>query len=105
MQEGEGPSQCVIEQSEPHERILFSLKFEDRSQEDSLQQERCARRDAWDRAQNCPKVQRKGDSHILLAFKSLVITSSIFDETRGKGISGGFQSINANGEQERSGVS
>ena len=59
MQKGEGPSQGVIEQSEPHERSLFSLKFEDRSQEDSLQRERCARRDAWDRAQNGQKFKEK----------------------------------------------
>ena len=59
MQEGEGPSQGVIEQSQPHERSPLLPKFEDRSQESSLQQERHARRDAWDKAQNVQKFKEK----------------------------------------------
>ena len=45
------------------------------------------------------------DSHILLAFISLVITSAIFEDTRGEIICGGFRSINAHAEQERSELS
>ena len=32
----------------------------------------------------CSQAQREGQRHILLAFRRLVITSAIFDETRGK---------------------
>ena len=47
------------------------------------------------------KLERKGQSRTLFAFRSLVITSAIFGETRGKIIRGGFQSINAQAQQER----
>ena len=50
-------------------------------------------------------AQRKGRSHILLAFGCLVSTSAILHETRGKRICGGLRSINAHAEQERSELS
>ena len=34
--------------------------------------------------QQYPQAQRKGQSHILLAFGSLMFTSAILNETRGK---------------------
>ena len=52
--------------------------------------------------EQCPQVQRKGQSHILVACRSLVITNTIFNEARGTIICGGLRSINAHAEQERS---
>ena len=45
--ESKGLSQCKICQSDPHERSPYEPKFEDRSNEETLKQERCARGDAW----------------------------------------------------------
>ena len=42
--ERKGPSQGVTQHSNPHERSPHAPKFEDRSEEETMQQERCARR-------------------------------------------------------------
>ena len=55
---GEGPSQG-IQHSEPHERSPYSPKFEDRSEEETLKQERCARRVAWEMARSILKLTDK----------------------------------------------
>ena len=39
--ERKGPSQGVIQHFEPYERSPYALKFEDRSEEETLKQERC----------------------------------------------------------------
>ena len=44
--ERKGPSQVVIHKCEPHERGPYAPKFGDRTQEETLQQETCARREA-----------------------------------------------------------
>ena len=44
------PSQGIIQKCEPHERCPCAPKFVERSQQDTLQQERCARRVAWNLA-------------------------------------------------------
>ena len=51
--------------------------------------------------ETCQQAQRKELGHIPLAYRSLVITSAIFDETRGKIFCGRFCSINAHAEQGR----
>ena len=43
FQERKGPSQGVVQICEPQERSLCAPKFEGRTQEEILQQERCAR--------------------------------------------------------------
>ena len=52
-----------------------------------------------------PQAERKGQSHIKLAYGSLVSTSTIFNLTRGKRICGRLQSFNLHAEQERSELS
>ena len=46
MQESKGPSLGIICPANPHERSPCAPKFEDRSQEETERQERCARGDA-----------------------------------------------------------
>ena len=58
IRERNGPSQGVIQKCEPLERSPFATKFEDRTQEETMQHERCARRDAWEMAKTCPSAQR-----------------------------------------------
>ena len=46
--EREGPSWGIIQKCEPHERSPCAPKLGERSHEETLHQERCARRAAWD---------------------------------------------------------
>ena len=59
FQERKGPSQGVVQICEPQERSLCAPKFEGRTQEEILQQERCARREAWDSAKSVYKLNEK----------------------------------------------
>ena len=52
----ENPSRGVISPTYPHERSFFAPTFEDRTQEDTLEQER-ARREAWDLARSVNKLK------------------------------------------------
>ena len=42
----------IVQKCEPHERSPCAPKFADRSQQDTVKQERCARRVAWNLAKN-----------------------------------------------------
>ena len=55
--ERKGPSPGVIQKCEPHERNLCTPRSEDRTQDESLHQERCARRVAWDSAKRVYKLK------------------------------------------------
>ena len=52
--ERKGPSQGVIEKCQPHERSPYAPQFEDRTQEETLQQERCARWQSQGNGETCP---------------------------------------------------
>ena len=41
-----------------HERNPCAPRFEDRTQDDTLHQERCARRVVWDLAKKCPQAPK-----------------------------------------------
>ena len=60
IRERKGPSRGFIHKCEPHERNLCAPKFEERSQEETLHQERCARRAAWDLAKSVYKLKNTG---------------------------------------------
>ena len=78
---------CFFQKCEPHERSLHAPNFEDGSEEESLRRtmrpQRCVGNGEY-----VHKIQEKGESHFLFAFKSLVITSAIFDDTRGRSLCG-----------------
>ena len=50
----------------------------------------------------CTSARREAQSHFLFVFRSLVITSTIFEEIRGRIVCGRVRSINGHVEQERS---
>ena len=50
LRERKGPSRGVIQKCEPHERNPCASRFEERTQEETLHQERCACRVAWNLA-------------------------------------------------------
>ena len=56
IRERKAPSRGTIQKCEPHERSPCAPEFEERSQED-LQQERCARGEAWNLAKNIYKLK------------------------------------------------
>ena len=49
----------AIQPSRLHERSPYVPKFEDLSQEETLRQERCARRDAWELTKSFHKLNKK----------------------------------------------
>ena len=53
IRQTEGPSQVLMPKCVLQDRIPWAPKFEERTQDETLKQERCARRDARDLGQGC----------------------------------------------------
>ena len=62
------PSLGMIFPGEPHQRNPNAPKFEDRSQEETEWQERCAREAAWKLAESILKFKEKHKAAFLLTF-------------------------------------
>ena len=85
---------------EPHERSSCAPKFVERSLQDTLQQERCARRVAWNLAENLYKLQKLDEATLLLSYWSKGNAGAHFKIARGSRIRGWFRSFNAHAEQK-----
>ena len=72
----QNPSLGMICPGDPHQRNANAPKFEDRSQEETEWQERCAREAAWRLAKSILKLKEKKSS-ILLTFGKLVPACAI----------------------------
>ena len=59
LREKEGPSIEKIHVKIPHQRSPYAMKCEDRSQEETERQQRCARGKAWNLAKNIFKLKEK----------------------------------------------
>ena len=59
IRERKGPSQGVVQKCEPQEQIPWAPKFEERTQDETLEQEQCARREAWDLANNVSWLKKE----------------------------------------------
>ena len=57
IRERHGPSQGVVQKCEPHERSPCAPKFGDRALQETVHQERCARRVSLDLAENASKLK------------------------------------------------
>ena len=57
IRERKGPSRSIIQKCAPHERGRRAAKFEERSHEETLHKERCARKAAWDLAKHVYKLK------------------------------------------------
>ena len=68
----------------PHERGPSAPKFEDRSDEETLKQERCARRDSWEMAKSIHNLKEKDKTPFFSPsdFRCLQATSSTKQEER-----------------------
>ena len=62
IRENKGPSPNKIQVKLPHQRSPNAVKLEERSQEESETQERCARGDAWRLAKNIYKLKEKDNA-------------------------------------------
>ena len=54
-----GPSLGTIQVKNPHQRSPYAMKFEDRSQEETQRQQRCARGKGWNLAERIDKLKEK----------------------------------------------
>ena len=62
IRERKGPSRGVNQKCELYERTPCALRFEERTQDETLHQERCARRVAWDLAKRVHKLNSKDNA-------------------------------------------
>ena len=75
--ERKSPSQGITQQSEPHERNPYAQKFVDRTQQETLQTRTMRQQRRVGNGTRYSEAWRKGQSHTLLALRSLVSTSAI----------------------------
>ena len=73
----QNPSLGMICPGDPHQRNPNAPQFEDRSQEETEWQERCAREAAWRVAKKYPEIKGEKQNSILLTFAELVSTCTI----------------------------
>ena len=66
IRESKGPSCGIICPADPCERSFHAPKFEDRDQEETERQERCARGDAWRMAKSIVKLKEKDKATFFL---------------------------------------
>ena len=92
--ERKSPSQAIVQKCEPHEHSPCAPKFWERSHEETLHQERCAWRVAWDLAKIL-QAQECGKYYGLLSYRSKGNAVTHFGKSRGARIRSRFRSINA----------
>ena len=102
IRERKGPSRGIIQKCAPHERSPYAPKFDERSHEETLHQEGCARRVAWNLAKNIYKLKNsdKTTFYVPGERKSNVDTYHI-TETRRARIRSRFRSIDAHAKQKK----
>ena len=84
IRENKGTSLEKIQVESSHRRSTHAVKFEDRSQEETERQERCARGDAWKLAENIYKLKETEKATFYSATDewSLPVASTIKPEER-----------------------
>ena len=102
IRERKGPSRGIIPKCELHERSPCAPKFGERSHEETLTQERCARKAAWHLARNIHKLKNSDETvfYVLGEVKGMT-TPLTSEETRRTKIRSRFRSIDAHDEQKR----
>ena len=84
---------------ETQERNPCASKFEDMTVQETLQLERCARREAWDLAKKVYKLKAM-DRPRFTPYRSLGSVGTLFNKARVVRIRGRFRSIDAHAEQK-----
>ena len=95
------PSLNIIQVKSSHRRSPYAVKFEDRSQDGTERQERCARGDAWKLAKNIFKLKKNGKKLHSIRLAMSGFAGRIHNNAGGKRVCGGLRSKHAYGQQER----
>ena len=74
-----GKNNCVLRQRSP-----YSMKFEDRSHEETERQQRCARSKAWNFAKNKNKIKEKDKAAFYFPAEKWVLSGLRQQRARGK---------------------
>ena len=98
-----GPSLGIIQKCESHEHRPCAPKFGERSHEETLQQEGCARRVAWDLTKQNYKLKNvdKTAFYIPIEARGKGNAGTHFEKKRGARNRSRFRSINAHDEQKK----
>ena len=77
-------SQRIIQKCAPQERNPWAPKFEERTQDEALKQERCGRKDAWELAKNVHKlIKESKDTFYSVVEAWVMLASSSKNQKRG----------------------
>ena len=71
--EKKGPSRVIIQKCELQERFPWAPKFEERTLDETLKQERCTRKAAWNLVEDVYKLKKR--SHNLLLAEAWVVSA------------------------------
>ena len=95
------PSRGIIQKCAPHVRSLCAPQFEERTHEETLQQDGCARKAAWDLAKLFYKLKNADKASFYTLIEARVIPAPTSKKTRGARIRCRFKSINEHDEQKK----
>ena len=84
---------------EPQLRNLWAPNFEERTRYETLQHERCARREAWDLTKNVYKLKKRGEMRSTLLPKP-GNAGTFFEKARRVRIRDRFRSVDAHADQK-----
>ena len=101
IQEKKGPSHGKLQVKHPHQRSRYAVKFEDRSQEETERQQRCARSKAWNLAKNMYKLKEKDKATFYSALERMGTPGCVNKRAGRKRVCGRFRSKYAYGQQAR----
>ena len=101
IRENRGPSLGKIQVKTPHQRSPYAMKFEDRSQEETARQERCARGDAWRLAKKIYKLKENYKATFFSPTNEWILPAASTVKPEEKRVCGRFRSKYACGQQER----
>ena len=102
IRERMGPSRGIIQKCAPHWCNPCPPKFGESSHEETLHQEGCARKAAWDLSKHIYKLKNSDKATFCIPNWSKGNAGTYFKKTRGARIRSPFRSINAHDEQKKS---
>ena len=88
LRKEKGPSRGVTQKCEPHKRYPCDPKFEERTQDETLHEEGCSRRAAWDLAKNVYELQNTDTATFYSPIEASPKPAPISKITRGTRIRG-----------------
>ena len=99
IRENNGPSLNKIQVKLPRQRSPYAVKFDDRSEEETETQERCARGDAKRLAKNTCKLKEQEKTTFFSPTDEWFLLAASTKKAGGKRVCGGLRSKHAYGQQ------